>query len=265
MPNGNEDLNMMPPTPQSRDAGLVSPPVISKSSAVIRIEGIEKTYVLGEENIVRALRGVHLTIEEGSYVAIMGPSGSGKSTMLNILGCLDRPTAGRYWLGGQDVSTMPDDQLSQVRGKRIGFIFQSYNLIAQLTVLENIQVPLVYQGEDPRQHHDRCMRLAGLVGLGERLDHRPSQLSGGQQQRVAIARSLVNDPFMILADEPTGNLDSATGQEVLAMLDQLNQGGKTIVLVTHDDKVAARAQRVIHMKDGRIDREVINRPLTGRN
>lgn len=228
---------------------------------VIHIKGITKTYVLSEENIVHALRGVELAVHEGSYVAIMGPSGSGKSTMLNILGCLDRPSGGEYWLGGNDVSKMPDDQLSEVRGKRIGFIFQSYNLIAQLSVIENIQVPLIYQGEDPREHHDHCVELAKLVGLGDRLDHRPTQLSGGQQQRVAIARSLVNDPFMILADEPTGNLDSKTGTEVLDMLDKLNSEGKTIILVTHDDTTASRAQRVIHMKDGRIDREVINRPL----
>jgi len=240
---------------------LIEPGTRGHPEAVIRIQGIEKTYVLSEENIVHALRGVDLDIAEGSYVAIMGPSGSGKSTMLNILGCLDRPSAGSYWLGGQDVARMPDDDLSQVRGKRIGFIFQSYNLIAQLTVLENIQVPLVYQGEDPRLHHEHCLNLANLVGLGDRLDHRPSQLSGGQQQRVAIARSLVNDPFMILADEPTGNLDSKTGTEVLEMLDELNRSGKTIVLVTHDDKVATRAQRVIHMKDGRIDREIVNRSI----
>jgi putative ABC transport system ATP-binding protein len=154
---------------------------------------------------------------------------------------------------------MPDDQLSEARGARIGFIFQSYNLIAQLTVLENIQVPLLYQGKDLRAFHDRCVELAKLVGLGERLNHRPNQLSGGQQQRVAVARSLVNDPLMILADEPTGNLDSRTGQEVLEMIDRLNAAGKTIVLVTHDERVAARAHRVIHMKDGVIDREVINR------
>ncbi len=230
------------------------------SRAIIRIEGIKKTYVLSAENIVHALNGVDLSIHQGSYVAIMGPSGSGKSTMLNILGCLDRPTAGNYWLGGDNVATMPDDELSVARGKKIGFIFQSYNLIAQLTVIENIQVPLFYQGVDLARSHDRCVELARLVGLGDRLDHRPAQLSGGQQQRVAIARSLVNDPIMILADEPTGNLDSRTGTEVLEMIDHLNADGKTIVLVTHDDKVAARAHRVIHMKDGVIDREVLNRP-----
>jgi putative ABC transport system ATP-binding protein len=193
----------------------------------------------------------------------MGPSGSGKSTMLNLLGCLDRPTAGKYFLGGVDVSKMPDDELSRVRGQQIGFIFQSYNLIPQLTVIENIQVPLIYQGKDPRDFHDRCIELANLVGLSHRLDHRPPQLSGGQQQRVAIARSLINDPLMILADEPTGNLDSKTGAEVLEMLDRLNAEGKTIVLVTHDDKVGARAHRVVHMKDGLVDCEVVNRESRG--
>lgn len=229
--------------------------------AIIRIEGVEKRYSLGGEADVFALRGVHLRVDPGTYVAIMGPSGSGKSTMLNILGCLDRPSAGHYWLGGEDVSRMPDDQLSEARGQKIGFIFQSYNLIAQLTVIENIQVPLLYQGHDVRRFQQRCIDLARLVGLGERLGHRPNQLSGGQQQRVAIARSLVNDPLMLLADEPTGNLDSRTGTEVLDLIDRLNAGGKTIVLVTHDEKVAERAHRVVHMKDGLIDREVLNRPL----
>jgi putative ABC transport system ATP-binding protein len=228
--------------------------------AIIRFEGIEKRYDLGGEAEVRALRGVDLTVNPGSYVAIMGPSGSGKSTMLNLIGCLDRPTAGNYFLGGTDVSRMPDDELSEARGRKIGFIFQSYNLIAQLTVIENIQVPLIYQGRDIRKFEDHCNKLAELVGLGDRLHHRPSQLSGGQQQRVAIARSLANDPLLILADEPTGNLDSRTGKEVLDLITRLNEHGKTIVLVTHDDKVAARAHRVLHMKDGLIEREVVNRP-----
>jgi putative ABC transport system ATP-binding protein len=228
--------------------------------AIIRIQGVEKRYVLGGEADVVALRGIDLDVVPGAYLAIMGPSGSGKSTLLNLLGCLDRPTRGRYYLGGEDVSQMPDDALSEARGRKIGFIFQSYNLIAQLTVLENIQVPLLYQGKDLRLHEARCVELADMVGLGDRLHHRPNQLSGGQQQRVAIARSLVNDPLMILADEPTGNLDSKTGQEVLELIGRLNESGKTIILVTHDDRVASRAHRIIHMKDGVIDREVVNRP-----
>jgi putative ABC transport system ATP-binding protein len=208
---------------------------------------------------VTALDRITLDIAAGEFLALMGPSGSGKSTVLNLLGCLDRPTSGAYYLGGEDVSRMSDDELSEIRSRRIGFIFQSYNLIAQLTVLENIQVPLFYQGKDLRGSLDRCVAFAQMVGLGDRLDHRPSQLSGGQQQRVAIARSLVNDPLIILADEPTGNLDSRTGAEVLDLIDRLNESGKTIVLVTHDDKVGARAHRIVHMQDGVIDREVVNR------
>jgi len=226
---------------------------------IIKIERIERKYSMGDDIEVMALNGVNVDIHQGEYVAIMGPSGSGKSTMLNLLGCLDRPTAGSYWLGGEDVARMADDALSDVRGRRIGFIFQSYNLIAQLTVLENIQVPLFYQGKSMQESYDRCVELAELVGLGDRLTHRPNQLSGGQQQRVAIARSLVNDPLMILADEPTGNLDSKTGLEVLDLIDDLNDSGKTIVLVTHDNYVAERAHRVIHMKDGKVDREEIKR------
>jgi putative ABC transport system ATP-binding protein len=233
----------------------------SNHELMLRIVGLRKTYELGGENRVHALCGIDLNVERGCYLAIMGPSGSGKSTMLNLLGCLDRPTAGQYFLGDEDVSRMSDDELSEVRGQRIGFIFQSYNLIAQLSVLENIQVFFFYQGRNLKESHDRCLELASLVGLGDRLDHRPNQLSGGQQQRVAVARSLVNDPLMILADEPTGNLDSKTGAEVLDLIDRLNQGGKTIVLVTHDDRVASRAHRIIHMKDGLIDREVVNRPI----
>ncbi len=247
---------MIPSQPNSAGANGAARTTTTAPSGIVRLENLERTYVLGGENTVRALAGVDLCIEEGAFVAVMGPSGSGKSTLLNILGCLDRPTGGRYYLGGEDVSGMSDDALSEVRGRRIGFIFQSYNLIAQLSVIENIQVPLTYRGEDLKVSYERCVELARLVGLGDRLGHRPAQLSGGQQQRVAIARSLVNDPLMILADEPTGNLDSKTGVEVLDLVTRLNGAGKTIILVTHDEKVAARAQRVVHMKDGRIDREV---------
>ncbi len=222
---------------------------------IIRIENLYKTYTMGDVE-VHALRGVSLVIEAGSYVAVMGASGSGKSTLLNVLGCLDRPTSGKYFLGGQDVATMDDDQLSAFRGRTLGFVFQSYNLIHQLTVIENIHVPLFYQGRDLEDCYEHCVALAQLVGLGHRLDHRPKQLSGGQQQRVAIARALVNDPLLILADEPTGNLDSQTGLEVLDLLDKLNADGKTIILVTHGDEVAARARRVIVMKDGVIDHEI---------
>jgi ABC-type lipoprotein export system ATPase subunit/ABC-type antimicrobial peptide transport system permease subunit len=230
-----------------------------KSSA-IRLKGVEKTYDMGEVQ-VRALRGVDIEVIEGDYVAIMGPSGSGKSTLLNLLGCLDRPTTGTYHLGSDDVSQMSDDELSEARGRKIGFIFQSYNLIHQLSVIENIQMPLFYQGLDTPKNNQRCEQLAGLVGLGDRLDHRPNQLSGGQQQRVAVARSLVNDPLMILADEPTGNLDSKTGQEILDLMDRLNESGKTIILVTHDLNTAARARRVVHMKDGLVDHIVVNRDV----
>jgi putative ABC transport system ATP-binding protein len=232
------------------------------SQPIIEIQNLEKVYATGEEVKVRALKGVSLKIEQGTYVAIMGSSGSGKSTMLNLLGCLDRPTSGSYFLGGEDVATMDDDQLSIVRGKKIGFVFQSYNLIHQLTVIENIHVPLFYQGIDLNDCRKKCEDLARLVGLGERMDHRPKQLSGGQQQRVAIARSLVNDPIMLLADEPTGNLDSKTGTEILNLLDELNAKGKTIVLVTHDDEVAERAHRVIVMKDGLVDKDTFRKPST---
>lgn len=216
-----------------------------------RIRDLKKEYVLKGET-VRALRGVSFDVPEGDYVAIMGPSGSGKSTLLNMLGCLDQPTSGELYLGADNVAQMSDDQLADVRSKRIGFVFQSYNLIQQLTVVENIQVPLFYQGRLGPKEHARSLELAKMVGLGERLSHRPNQLSGGQQQRVAIARSLVNDPYFILADEPTGNLDSRTTEEILQLFERLNLEGRTIILVTHEDEVSKRAKRVVRLKDGLV-------------
>ncbi len=222
------------------------------------VQDLTKEYVMGAE-IVRALRGASLDVPEGDYVAIMGASGSGKSTLLNLLGCLDRPTGGRLLLGDDDVSKLNDDELSEIRATRIGFVFQSYNLIPQLTVLENIEVPLYYQGRVGPRQHERCRELASLVGLGNRLGHRPTQLSGGQQQRVAIARSLINDPYFILADEPTGNLDSVTTGEILDLLDKLNDAGKTIILVTHEDDVGARAKRIVRLKDGLVESDIRHR------
>ncbi len=227
-------------------------------SAIARVVNLVKDYQM-EEVVVPALRGVTLEFEQGDFIALMGPSGSGKSTLLNLLGCLDRCTSGHYFLGGQDVAYMNDDELSDVRSRYIGFIFQSYNLLPQYTVVENIEIPLLYQGcrmtEETRQ---RCVSLAEMVGLGSRLDHRPTQLSGGQQQRVAIARSLVNDPHVILADEPTGNLDSQTSDEIMRLLRKLNATGKTIIMVTHENDIAAWARRVVRMRDGHIESDIRN-------
>ena len=223
-------------------------------NGIVELQDIYKTYRMGGVE-VHALRGVSLSIGEGQYMAIMGQSGSGKSTMLNLLGCLDRPTSGVYELGGRDVARLDDDELSAVRSTRIGFIFQSYNLIQQLTVVENIEVPLYYQGWSERDSLARATEMAELVGLNHRLHHRPTELSGGQQQRVAIARALASDPLIMLADEPTGNLDSATGKEILALLDDLQTQGKTIITVTHDEHVAEHAERIIVLADGEIAQE----------
>ncbi|PAY17489.1 ABC transporter [Rhodopirellula sp. SM50] len=222
-----------------------------------RVENIFRTYFLKGET-VHALRGVSFDVRNGEYIAIMGPSGSGKSTLLNVLGCLDRPTSGRYLLDGDDVSKISDYQLSRIRGRRIGFVFQSYNLLQQLNVMENIKVPLQYQGLIGKDANQKCRELANLVGLGDRIYHRPTELSGGQQQRVAIARSLVNDPYFVLADEATGNLDSKTTEEVLDLFESLNNSGKTIVMITHEDEVAARAKRIIRLRDGKIESDVLN-------
>ncbi len=221
-----------------------------------RLVDLRKDYVLKGET-VHALRGITFDVPRGDYVAIMGPSGSGKSTMLNVLGCLDRPTSGRLFLGDDDVAALGDDALSEIRASRIGFIFQSYNLISQLSVLENIEVPLHYHRRVSRTDRDRCHELAAIVGLSERLQHRPSQLSGGQQQRVAIARSLINDPYFLLADEPTGNLDSATTEEILDVFGRLNQEGRTIIMVTHENDVAARAKRIIRLRDGLVQSDTL--------
>jgi len=219
---------------------------------------VHRHYQMGE-NVVRALNGVSLQVLKGDYVAIMGRSGSGKSTMLNILGCLDRPTAGSYLLGGEDVTRMPDDALSMKRGRDIGFIFQSFNLIPQLTVLENLEVPLFYQNRIGPESRAKAEKLASRVGLGGRLEHKPMELSGGQQQRVAIARALMNDPLFLLADEATGNLDSNTEKEILDLMDELRGEGMTIVVVTHNPKVAERADRTVWLKDGQVEQVVDNR------
>jgi putative ABC transport system ATP-binding protein len=219
-----------------------------------QIIDLHKEYDLGPVK-VHALRGVSIDIPHGDFLAIMGTSGSGKSTLLNLLGALDRPTRGQYFLSGQDVAQLDDNELSEIRNQRIGFIFQSFNLIAQYTVLENIEVPLLYRPGYPpltAADHERCLEVAGMVGLGDRLDHTPFQLSGGQQQRVAIARALINDPAILMADEPTGNLDSATGTEIMKFICKLNEQGRTIIMVTHEPSIARQAKRAIYMKDGLI-------------
>ncbi len=221
--------------------------------SIVAIENLSKVYSIGTRELF-ALRDLNLNIEQGEYIAIMGPSGSGKSTLLNLLGCLDRPSRGIYRLASEDVSKLDDNELSAIRGARIGFIFQSYNLIAQLNVIENIEVPMFYQGVSEQASEQRAHELAGMVGLGDRTKHRPFELSGGEQQRVAIARALSNNPVIILADEPTGNLDSESGREILNILDNLHAQGKTLIVVTHDPNIARRAQKTIHLLDGQIER-----------
>jgi putative ABC transport system ATP-binding protein len=223
---------------------------------VIDIENITKDYVMGEE-IVRALRGVSLRIHANEYIAIMGPSGSGKSTLMNMLGCLDTPSSGRYEFNGKNVAEMDDDELAAIRNREIGFVFQTFNLLPRSTSLRNVELPLIYAGMNPEARQDRAIQALTDVGLADRIHHKPNELSGGQRQRVAIARALVNKPSIILADEPTGNLDSKTGEEIMALLEDLYRRGNTIILVTHERDIAAHARRTVHLRDGLIESDEV--------
>ncbi len=247
-----------PGLPEAPPSGSAAPGSTDSGDVVALLESVSRTYRMGE-NLVRALEDFSFRFRRGEYWAVMGSSGSGKSTLLNILGCIDRPNTGRYLVRGEDTSRLNDDELSELRSRHLGFVFQSYNLIPQLNVLENITVPLLYQDSPPADGVERAKHLADRVGLGERLHHRPRELSGGQQQRVAIARALINDPALILADEATGNLDSKTAEEILALFDELHTEGKTIVLVTHEPDVGARAQHLLRLKDGRVEEVVRQR------
>ncbi|MSR03054.1 MAG: ABC transporter ATP-binding protein [Gemmatimonadetes bacterium] len=229
-------------------------PIEVPRDAVIVVRNLEREYVMGSET-VRALWGVDLTIRRNEFVAIMGPSGSGKSTLMNMIGCLDTPSMGEYWLNGYRVSDLGDDQLARIRNKEIGFVFQTFNLLPRATALQNVELPMVYAGVGSKERKAAAMLALTRVGLAERMTHRPNELSGGQRQRVAIARALVNSPSIILADEPTGNLDSKTSEEILKLFDQLHKEGQTIVLVTHELDIAAHAHRQVHLRDGKVERD----------
>lgn len=224
---------------------------------VIRTEHISKVYVMGAEQ-VHALRDISITIKKGEYVALMGPSGSGKSTLMNMIGCLDTPTGGQYFLDGQDVSRMTDNQLAEVRNKKIGFVFQTFNLLPRSTALDNVTLPLIYAGLGSADRKVRGEKVLNQVGLGDRMSHQPNELSGGQRQRVAVARALVNNPALILADEPTGNLDSKTSIEIMGLFEEIHRNGNTIVVVTHEEEIAQHAHRIIRLKDGLVETDEVN-------
>ncbi len=230
---------------------------------IIKTEGLKKIYQMGEE-LVKALNGVDIELNKGEYVAIMGPSGSGKSTLMNLLGCLDTPSEGEYWLNGQAVSALTDDELAKVRNKEVGFVFQSFHLLPRYSALENIQLPLVYSNVPREERLERAKKTLEEVDLADRMHHRPNELSGGQRQRVAIARALINRPSILLADEPTGNLDSNTGRDILNLFDRLHSGGNTIILVTHDPEVAVHANRVIRLRDGVVESDHPSENVGGR-
>lgn len=226
-------------------------------NAVIELKQIKRSFTIGDVE-VQALRGVDLTINKGEYVALMGPSGSGKSTLMNILGCLDTPSSGKYWLNGNDVSEMEDDELAEIRNKEIGFVFQTFNLLARSTALDNVALPLVYAGLGRNERHERAMQALTNVGLADRVDHKPNELSGGQRQRVAIARALINTPSIILADEPTGNLDTKTSYEIMELMEKIHQQGNTVIVVTHEEDIARRAKRIVRLRDGVIESDNVS-------
>jgi putative ABC transport system ATP-binding protein len=232
---------------------------VRPTEPIIRTQNLTRVYMMGAEE-VHALKGIDLEIQKGDYVAIMGPSGSGKSTLMNLIGCLDTPTSGEYWLNGRAVSELTDDELAAVRNEEVGFVFQSFHLLPRYSALENVQLPLVYSNISREERMVRAREALAAVDLTDRMAHRPNQLSGGQRQRVAIARALINHPSILLADEPTGNLDTKTGLEILSLFDKLHQSGNTIITVTHESDVAARARRVIHLRDGKIERDEETRP-----
>jgi putative ABC transport system ATP-binding protein len=253
---GSQEMNMA-----TAEVINVAPPEVSAPPQSVMIATVDlwKTYDMGSEQQVHALRGVNIRIKRNEYVAIMGPSGSGKSTLMNLIGCLDSPSKGQYWLNSQQVAELNDDELAHIRNKEIGFVFQTFNLLARATALHNVELPLIYAGVPSHERTERAKEALNSVGMGQRMMHKPNELSGGQRQRVAVARALVNHPSIILADEPTGNLDSQTGTEIMALFDRLQAQGNTIIVVTHEHDIAEYAHRVIYIKDGVVERDELNK------